>query len=120
MQFMSATATLPTIDQVYAQLQTLLDPELGVNLVDLGLIYQVKILSQASEAAKKTSPTQIYIKMTLTSPGCPLAGVFDPMIRGALQSFVGDPDTDIIIELTFDPPWTPDMMNEAIRLELGL
>jgi metal-sulfur cluster biosynthetic enzyme len=46
--------------------------------------------------------------------------VFDPMIRGALQDLVVDSDEDITVELTFDPPWTPDMMDEAVRLELGL
>ncbi len=58
--------------------------------------------------------------MTLTSPGCPLAGVFDPMLRSALHGLVVDPESDIVIELTFDPPWTPDMMEESVRLELGL
>lgn len=106
------------IDQslVYQRLKTLLDPELGVNLVDLGLIYNVEI---AQSTSQEKHP-QIYVKMTLTSPGCPLAAVFEPMIRDALHDLVSDPDEDITVELTFDPPWTPDMMDEGVRLELGL
>lgn len=99
-----------TVDQIYTQLKTVIDPELGVNIVALGLIYVVEV----------RTADQIYVKMTLTSPGCPLAGVFDPMLRSALHGLVADPETDITIELTFDPPWTPDMMDESVRLELGL
>lgn len=101
---------------VYERLKTLLDPELGINLVDLGLIYEVTILP----AKAKPDSDQIYIKMTLTSPGCPLAAVFEPMIRGALKDLVLDSDEDIIVDLTFEPPWTPDMMDEEIKLELGI
>jgi len=103
----------PTQELVFVRLKTLLDPELGVNLVDLGLIYDVEIENPASM-------TRIYVKMTLTSPGCPLASVFEPMIRDALHDLVIDADEDITVELTFDPPWTPDMMDEGVRLELGL
>lgn len=99
-----------TSDLVYERLKTLLDPELGVNLVDLGLIYGVEI----------SAGKQVKIRMTLTSPGCPLAGVFEPMVKDALHDLVADVDEDIQVELTFDPPWTPDMMTEAVRLELGL
>jgi len=102
-----------TKELVYDRLKTLLDPELGVNLVDLGLIYDVKI-------ENSVSMPRIYVKMTLTSPGCPLATVFEPMIRDALHDLVIDADEEITVELTFDPPWTPDMMDEALRLELGL
>ena len=102
--------TAVTVDQIYAALKTVIDPELGVNVVALGLIYTVELRPE----------NQIYVKMTLTSPGCPLAGVFDPMLRSALHGLVTDPESDIVIELTFDPPWTPDMMEESVRLELGL
>lgn len=102
--------TAVTVDQIYSALKTVIDPELGVNVVALGLIYTVQLRPE----------NQIYVKMTLTSPGCPLAGVFDPMLRSALHGLVADPESDIVIELTFDPPWTPDMMEESVRLELGL
>lgn len=99
-----------TADEVFAGLKTVIDPELGVNIVALGLIYKVEV----------SADNQIYVRMTLTSPGCPLASVFDPMCRSALHGLVADPESEIVIELTFDPPWTPDMMDEAVRLELGL
>jgi metal-sulfur cluster biosynthetic enzyme len=104
------TSKALTSDLVYDRLKTLLDPELGVNLVDLGLIYAVEIQPNR----------RVKIRMTLTSPGCPLASVFEPMVKDALLDLVADVDEDIQVELTFDPPWTPDMMTEAVRLELGL
>ena len=106
------SAQLPTLtpELIYDRLKTLLDPELGVDLVSLGLIYGVEIQPER----------RIKIRMTLTSPGCPLASVFDPMVKNALHDLVADVDEDIQLELTFDPPWTPDMMTDAVRLELGL
>lgn len=95
---------------VLEQLKTVLDPELLVDIVSLGLIYEVEI--------KENS--RIKILMTLTSPGCPLAPVIDQMVRDALFGLVDDIDTDVVINLTFDPPWVPDMMSEEVRLELGL
>jgi metal-sulfur cluster biosynthetic enzyme len=102
-----------TQELVFTRLKTLLDPELGVNIVDLGLIYAVDLTAEQGKP-------HIKVTMTLTSPGCPLASVFDPMLRESLQDLVSDPDEDISIELTFDPPWTPDMMTEEVRLELAL
>lgn len=99
-----------TEDDVYGALAKVIDPELQIDIVSLGLIYTVKI-----EDEKK-----VIIKMTLTTPGCPLAPVIDQMVREALFGLVADPDEDVVINLTFDPPWIPDMMTEAARLELGL
>ena len=58
--------------------------------------------------------------MTLTTPGCPLAPVIDQMVRESLFGLVEDPEENVAIDLTFDPPWVPDMMAEEARLELGL
>ena len=90
-----------TEQEVWDKLRLVIDPELKVNIVDLGLVYKV-------EAGKK-----IHILMTLTSPGCPLAGMFDVLIKHQLKA-------DADIELTFDPPWTSDMMSEAAKIELGM
>lgn len=96
---------------IYERLSTVIDPELNVNIVKLGLIYSVSI-----DAAAGT----IAVVMTLTTPGCPLAPVIDAKVREALFDLVHDPDNDIQLSLTFDPPWVPDMMDEEVRLELGL
>lgn len=99
-----------TEENIYQQLALVLDPETGLDLVSMGLFYQVKI-----------SDHKIYLKMTLTSPGCPLVEVFDSMIRETLDVFADfDVYRDLTIDLTFDPPWTPDMMSEEAKAELGL
>ncbi len=149
-----------TTDDIYQRLSTVIDPELGVNVVKLGLIYKVEVkyeqiesndkkirsddkaqlnkksqtqktpLTQQSDkqsAKKSAAQTEaqdrplVYILMTLTTPGCPMAAVFDPMIRDGLFGLPGlDPDNDVTIQLTFDPPWVPDMMDEETKAELGL
>lgn len=94
---------------VFDRLRKVIDPELDIDIVRLGLIYRVKI-----------NKNKIRVVMTLTTPGCPLAPVIDQMVRDALFDLVEDPQEDLEIDLTFDPPWTPDMMDEETRLELGL
>jgi len=99
-----------TRDNVYKQLSLVMDPETGLDLVSMGLFYEVKIEGKV-----------IFIRMTLTSPGCPLVDVFDDLIRETLGVFDGiDLAHDIKIDLTFDPPWTPDMMSEEAKAELGI
>lgn len=98
------------LDNIYKQLSLVIDPETGLDLVSMGLFYRVKI-----EAG------MIKIRMTLTSPGCPLVEVLDSMVRETLSVFDEiDPQHDIIIDLTFDPPWTPDMMSDEAKAELGI
>lgn len=101
----------------------MIDPELGINVVDLGLIYKIKVaqVAQVSQVTQdKTKQTKIYILMTLTTPGCPLAGVFMPMIRQALNDMPGfDPYNDLEVEITFDPPWHAGLMSERAKAELS-
>ena len=98
-------------EQIIRQaLVKVIDPELQIDIVSLGLIYNVKI-----EGGKK-----VIIRMTLTTPGCPLAPVIDQMVRESLFGLVEDTDQDVAIDLTFDPPWIPEMMSEEARLELNL
>jgi len=99
-----------TKDTVRQALATVIDPELQIDIVSLGLIYDVKIQADG----------KVNVRMTLTTPGCPLAPVIDQMVRESLFGLVEDTDQDVIIDLTFDPPWLPDMMTEEARLELGL
>lgn len=107
-----------TKEKVMDLLHTILDPELHVNIVDLGLIYDVSISpTQTPEGLRD----HIHILMTLTTPGCPLAAMFDRMVKDAFKDIPQiDSDRDITIELTFDPPWIIDMMNPETRARLGL
>lgn len=102
---------------VETTLRTILDPELGHNIVDLGLIYDIKINYPTTQPPNH--PT-IIIVMTLTTPGCPLSGYFHQTIQTQVAAAAGlDPD-QVEIKLTFDPPWSPEAMSEKLRLELGL
>jgi metal-sulfur cluster biosynthetic enzyme len=99
-----------TKNVIRKHLKDVIDPELGVNIVDLGLVYDIKVNKNGS----------VKLLMTLTSPGCPLAGMFESLIKDSLKGIEGfDPDKSLNITLTFDPPWLPDMMTEETRAELG-
>ena len=94
-------------DRVHAALRGVYDPEIPVNIHDLGLIYDVRIAPGG----------KVDIKMTLTAPGCPVAGTMPGMVEQAVAAVDGVGQVDV--ELVWDPPWNPDMMSEAARLELG-
>lgn len=104
---------------IYERLSTVMDPELGIDIVSLGLIYDVSISKVQVKGNRQQ--LRVHILMTLTTPGCPLAGVFDKLLKDSLFGLEGiDPDEDVTIELTFDPPWVPDMMTEEAKAELDL
>lgn len=95
----------------------MIDPELGMNVVDLGLIYDIKVKGRG----KREEGKQVHILMTLTTPGCPLAAVFMPMIRQALSDIPGfNPYNNLEVEITFDPPWYPGLMSQRAKAEMGL
>jgi probable FeS assembly SUF system protein SufT len=99
-------------DQVWGQLKSCYDPEIPVNIVDLGLVYDCT-LEDAAEGGRR-----VLIKMTLTAPGCGMGGVLAEDVKQRLESL---PEvTEATVELVFDPPWNQNMMTEAARLELGL
>ena len=100
------------LDQVLDQLKTVFDPEIPVNVVDLGLIY----VCQAEPLADGTY--RVEIKMSMTAPGCGMGDVLKEDARTAIQSVPGVSDIDI--ELVWDPPWGQDRMSEAARLQLGM
>ncbi len=89
-------------------LRTVYDPEIPVNIYDLGLIYDFKI----------DDDFFVDVSMTLTAPGCPVAETFPGIVENAVKSVVGV--SDARVELTFDPPWTMDNMSEEAKLELGM
>lgn len=95
-------------EQIVAALRTVYDPEIPVNIYDLGLIYRVEIKADA----------EVDIDMTLTAPGCPVAQTFPGIVEDAVRSVEGVADAHV--ELVWDPPWTQERMSEAARLDLGL
>lgn len=106
-----------TEEQAYERLRQVMDPELNIDLVSLGLIYEVTVKEVQAEDGLRT---HVHILMTLTTPGCPLAHVFDTIIKDAFYGLEGfEPDRDVTTELTFDPPWFQDMMSEEAKAELG-
>jgi metal-sulfur cluster biosynthetic enzyme len=96
-----------TVEEVNDALREVIDPELGLDFVELGLIYGVEV--EASGAVK--------ITYTLTTPGCPIG----PQVEGQMQEFVGEIEgvTSVDSELVFTPPWSPDRMSEDAKFALG-
>lgn len=97
---------------VYAALRQVHDPELGINVVDLGLVYEVAVQPREDKS-------DIYVKMTMTSPACPAGPELVRDARDVLQA-LGDDVGNVTVEVVLDPPWTPDRMSEEGRDELGL
>lgn len=95
-------------EKVIEALRTVYDPEIPVNIYELGLVYGVDV-SPAGE---------VIVRMTLTSPMCPVAGSLPPEVEYKVLSIPGV--TSARAELVWDPPWNPDKMTEAARLQLGL
>jgi len=93
--------------QIKKNLSEVIDPELGIDIVNLGLIYDVKEING-----------QVVIVMTLTSPGCPLAGVIDEQVREKVSKIKGV--KDIRLDITFEPLWTVDKMSEEARARFGM
>lgn len=98
-------------------LSTVLDPELGMDIVSLGLIYAVSVSQVTTPEGTRD---QVHILMTLTTPGCPLVGTIEQLIRQSLDGISGvDAYRDVRIEITFDPPWSMEMMSEETKAQLG-
>ena len=98
-------------EQVWGQLRTCFDPEIPVNIVDLGLVYNCEI-TDLPEGDKKVS-----ITMTLTAPGCGMGPVLASDVKQKVEGLPGVGEADV--EVVFDPQWNPNMMTEAARLQLG-
>jgi len=99
-------------DRVWAQLRKCYDPEIPVNVVDLGLVYDCQVQPLPAGRSK------VAVKMTLTAPGCGMGDVLAQDVRRRLEELAGVAEADV--EVVFDPQWTMDMMSEAARLQLGL
>ena len=93
-------------------MKTCYDPEIPVNIVDLGLIYSCEL------SDNKEKGTNVEVKMTLTAPGC---GMGDMIATEVKQKIEGIPGTaEVTVELVWDPPWDRDMINESAKLQLGM
>jgi metal-sulfur cluster biosynthetic enzyme len=97
---------MPTVEDVQDALTNVIDPELGLDFVELGLIYEVEI-----------EDGEVFVTYTLTSPGCPIG----PQVSEQIEEFVGELDgvSRVYPKMTFSPPWTPDMMSEEAKFALG-
>jgi FeS assembly SUF system protein len=95
-------------EKVVEALKTVRDPEIPVNLVDLGLIYELIVNHDGT----------VYVEMTLTTPACPVAGALPGQVQQAIAAVPGV--TDSRVKLVWTPPWTRDRMSEEAKLELGL
>jgi len=99
----------PSLEERIVQaLKSVYDPEIPVDIYELGLIYDV----DADEATGK-----VHIKMTLTTPACPVAGSLPGEVQQRVEGVAGVEEAEV--EIVWDPMWTPDMMSEAARLQLG-
>ena len=93
---------------VVETIKTVYDPEIPVDIYELGLIYDIDI----------TAEGKVDIKMTLTSPGCPVAAFLPRQVELKIRAI--DSVTDVSVQIVWDPPWSPDRMSEAARLELNM
>lgn len=97
---------------VWKQLRTCFDPEIPINVVDLGLVYDVQVMPAAAGARS------VEVRMTLTAPGCGMGDILVDDVRSKLELIPTVAEADV--ELVFDPPWNRGMMSEAARLETGM
>ncbi len=102
-----STTDHPMYETVVDACKTVFDPEIPVNIFDLGLVYTIEINDESA----------VQITMTLTAPGCPVAGEMPEWVQDAVSSMPGIKHVDVA--MTFDPPWGMEMMSDEARLELG-
>ena len=97
---------MPTVDDVEAALTNVIDPELGLDFVELGLIYEIAV-----------DGADVHVAFTLTSPGCPIG----PQVEEQIDEFVSELDgvDSVTTSMTFTPPWTPEKMSEDAKFALG-
>ncbi|TMA13618.1 MAG: DUF59 domain-containing protein [Deltaproteobacteria bacterium] len=98
---------MATKEEVYEALQTCYDPEIPVNIVELGLVYDVQVEGD-----------KVAVKMTLTAPGCGMGGMIASQARQKILDLPGVEEANV--ELVWDPPWEPSMMSEEAKQRLGV
>ena len=97
---------MPSVDEVQEALTNVIDPELGLDFVELGLVYEIEV-----------EGGEVFITFTLTSPGCPIG----PQVSEQMEEFVGELGgvSRVYPKMVFTPPWTPEMMSEDAKFALG-
>ena len=97
---------MPTVEDVQDALTNVIDPELGLDFMELGLVYQVEV-----------EDGEVFITFTLTSPGCPIG----PQVSEQMEEYVSELDgvSRVYPKMVFTPPWTPEMMSEDAKFALG-
>ena len=95
-------------NKIVAEIKKIYDPEIPVNIYELGLIYKIEIIDEK----------KVNIEMTLTSPNCPVAESLPKMVKDNVLNI--EEISDVELKLVWSPPWTKDMMSEAAKLELNL
>jgi metal-sulfur cluster biosynthetic enzyme len=97
---------MPTVEEVRDALTNVIDPELGLDFVELGLVYEIEVEGD-----------EVFVTFTLTSPGCPIG----PQVTEQMEEFVSDLDgvERVYPKMVFSPPWTPEMMSEDAKFALG-
>ena len=104
----AASEAPPSVERVRDELRNVVDPEIGIDMVSLGLIYDIRL-----------EGTNVFVTKTLTSPGCTVAGMFINDLHAALMSIPGV--TDAKVDLTFAPPWDPrTMASEEAKMMMGI
>jgi metal-sulfur cluster biosynthetic enzyme len=96
-----------TKDEILRVLRNVIDPEIGINIVDLGFIYGVDVEGK-----------NVRVRMTLTNPGCPMHAMFTHEVEDALKATFDD--VKVSVELVFDPPWSPERMSKDAKRKLGI
>ena len=99
---------------VWKQLRTCFDPEIPINVVDLGLVYEADVVAHPEQPGQR----RVDVRMTLTAPGCGMGEILVDDVRSKLELIPTVAEADV--ELVFDPPWSRSMMSEAARLETGM
>ncbi len=97
---------MPTVDEVTEALTNVIDPELGLDFVDLGLVYEIEV-----------EEDEVYVTFTLTSPGCPIG----PQVSDQMKEYVGELEgvAKVHPKMVFTPAWTPELMSEDAKFALG-
>jgi metal-sulfur cluster biosynthetic enzyme len=97
---------VPTVEEVQEALTNVIDPELGLDFVELGLVYEIEV-----------EEGDVYVTFTLTSPGCPIG----PQVSEQIEEFVAELDgvERVYPKMVFSPPWTPELMSEEAKFALG-
>ncbi len=104
---MSEKAPLPDVDRIEEALRQVIDPEVGINIVDLGLVYGVEI-----------APGQVGVEMTMTTPACPMTAYLTDAVTQAIQQYQQEP-VDVTVKLVWDPPWHQGMMSDEAKAHFG-